>query len=134
MKVLVDTPVWSMLLRRRNVDAGAVAELSRLILADQATLIGVVRQEILSGLRQADQYQRVRRSLKPYNEMTPAYDDYDTAAQFSNTCRHSGVQGSNVDFLICAVAIRYDLAIYTTDKDFHYYAKHLPIRLHIVGL
>jgi len=40
------------------------------------------------------------------------------------------VQGSNTDFLICAVAVRNQLAIYTTDKDFSIFAKHLPIILH----
>jgi hypothetical protein len=32
--------------------------------------------------------------------------------------------------LICAMAYRYDVPIFTTDPDFLGYAKHLPIRLH----
>ncbi len=43
-----------------------------------------------------------------------------------------GVQGSNTDFLLCALSVRYDLAIFTIDEDFKNYAKHLPIRLHVL--
>jgi predicted nucleic acid-binding protein len=51
------------------------------------------------------------------------------AAEFSNQCRHKGIQGSTIDFLICAVAAVEELQILTTDSDFLRYAKHLPIRL-----
>jgi hypothetical protein len=35
--------------------------------------------------------------------------------------------------LICAMAHRLGLPIFTTDPDFSGYAKHLPIRLHEAG-
>jgi predicted nucleic acid-binding protein len=47
----------------------------------------------------------------------------------SNQCRRKGVQGSTIDFLICAVAAIEELQILTTDSDFLRYAKHLPIKL-----
>jgi predicted nucleic acid-binding protein len=34
------------------------------------------------------------------------------------------------DFLICAVAVRKKLQIFTTDVDFQHYRKHLPITLY----
>jgi len=49
------------------------------------------------------------------------------AATFFNLCRTKGVQGSNTDFLICAVAVRNKFAIYSTDKDFDLFSKHIPI-------
>ena len=42
----------------------------------------------------------------------------------------AGVQGSNVDFLICSFAQRRSLPIFTTDADFRRFAKILPIALH----
>jgi predicted nucleic acid-binding protein len=57
-------------------------------------------------------------------------DDYDEAASFFNRCREKGIQGSNTDFLICAVAVRNDFAIFTADKDFVLFQKVLPIALH----
>ena len=47
----------------------------------------------------------------------------------SNQCRRKGVQGSTIDFLICAVAALEELQILTTDSDFLRYTKHLPINL-----
>ena len=35
--------------------------------------------------------------------------------------------------LICALAYRYGVPIFTTDPDFSGYAKHLPIQLHKPG-
>jgi predicted nucleic acid-binding protein len=52
--------------------------------------------------------------------------------QFLNV-RSKGIQGSNTDFLICAAAVRRDMAIFTIDKDFLRFAKCLPIVLHESG-
>ncbi len=52
MKVLVDSSVWSLALRRREPEPTAmVRELRELIVEGRANLIGSVRQEILSGIR-----------------------------------------------------------------------------------
>ena len=55
--------------------------------------------------------------------------DYEKAASFYNLCRTKGIQGSHVDYLICAVAYRLDAQIYTVDKDFMHYQGILPIQL-----
>jgi hypothetical protein len=34
------------------------------------------------------------------------------------------------DYLICAVAVRGKMEIFTTDGDFQHYRKHLPIALY----
>jgi predicted nucleic acid-binding protein len=40
-------------------------------------------------------------------------------------CRAKGVQGSNSDFLICAVAINHQLPVFTLDRDFEMYRRWL---------
>lgn len=57
-------------------------------------------------------------------------DDYEEAATFYNQCREKGIQGSNTDFLICAIATRNKFSIFTTDEDFTHFGKVLPIVLH----
>jgi len=42
--------------------------------------------------------------------------DYERAAEFYNTCRNSGIKGSKVDFLICAVAVGTGIPIFSSDK------------------
>lgn len=53
MSVLVDTSVWSLALRRKSPseDFPAIGCLQQLITNDQVVLLGVIRQEILSGRR-----------------------------------------------------------------------------------
>ena len=133
MRVLVDTSIWSLALRRsveaRNPEA---TELRRLIAAQVVEIIGPIRQEVLSGVRDQGQFERLQTHLAAFLDVPLAAEDYVTAAKFYNLCRAKGIQGSNTDFLICAVAVRHDLSVFTTDGDFPHFAKCLPIVLHDV--
>ncbi len=128
----MDTSVWSEALRRakRKTESIVVQEFRDLILEHRVDIIGPIRQEILSGLREDAQFERLEEHLSAFPDLSLTADDYTMAAKFFNTCRSKGVQGSNTDFLICAVAVRRQLAIFTTDKDFGLFAKRLPIMLH----
>lgn len=132
MKVLVDTSVWSLALRRHDGQQHPEGkELRRLVAAHIVEIIGPVRQEILSGVRDRT-HAHLETHLAAFPDISLLMEDYVTAAKFFNVCRSKGVQGSNTDFLICAVAVRCDLAIFTTDDDFRHFAKCLPILLHEV--
>ena len=131
MKVLVDTSVWSEALRRnKKMESEKVTELRRLILEHRVEIMGPIRQEILSGLREEAQFERLEKQIAAFPDLPLETADYSMAAKFYNACRTHGIQGSNTDFLICAAAVRRDLAIFTTDKDFNHFAKQLPIVLH----
>jgi predicted nucleic acid-binding protein len=127
--VLVDTPIWSLLFRRSRGYGPEVDRLRELIEQGQAILIGPVRQEVLSGIRGADQFIRVRDALRAFADHPITVPHFERAAEFYNTCRTRGIQGSNTDFLICALADLDQLHIFTTDKDFSFFARYLPIRL-----
>lgn len=128
--VLVDTCIWSLALRGNGPKEAAVAErLTELINNNQVRVIGPIRQELLSGYTDKNSFERLRQKLV-YFPNEPIFDaDYESAAEYSNFCRSKGVQGSRTDFLICAVSIRAKFRIHTTDRDFEYYANHLPISL-----
>lgn len=132
MKVLVDTSVWSLALRRRSPDreGGIVRELERLIAEFQVAMIGPIRQELLSGIREDGQYQTLREKLRAFPDLRLDTADFETAARFYNKCRAAGVQGSNTDFLLCAVGHLREMPIFTTDKDFHVYSRTLGTKLH----
>ena len=131
MRVLVDTSVWSEALRRaKKIESDVVREFRNLIVEHRVDIVGPIRQEVLSGLREDAEFEKLEKHLAAFPDLPLASEDYITAAKFFNICRAMGVQGSNTDFLICAVAVRRQLAIYTTDKDFSLFAKHLPIVLH----
>jgi hypothetical protein len=133
MKVLVDTCVWSAALRQANGgESKFVRELRALISEHRAKMIGPIRQETLSGIRHDAQFRRVQKDLSSFQDLAIEPDDYITAAKYFNVCRAKGVQGSATDFLICSVAVRQGLSIFTTDIDFTHFTKHLPIVLHEV--
>jgi predicted nucleic acid-binding protein len=134
MKVIVDTSVWSLALRRGRPDAsGLVLELRNLIQDHRVEMMGPLRQEILSGIRSESQFKKLQNHLKSFPDLPILTEDYVTAARFFNLCRSKGIQGSNTDFLICAVAVRNKFSIYTTDKDFERFSKHLHVVLHQGG-
>ena len=132
MKVLVDTPIWSLALRRRSRSqtTPATSELASLIDDGRVAMIGPIRQELLSGLKERAQFDRLREHLRAFSDSPMTMEDYEEAASFYNLCRTKGIQGSNTDFLICAVAARNDFTIFTIDEDFVHFAKILPIVLH----
>lgn len=136
MSVLVDTCVWSLAVRRRPGDLNPhekalVREWSELVKEAQAGLIGPVRQEILSGIRHPDAFERIREHLSWFQDFPLGTADFVQAARFCNTLKSSGIIGTPIDLMICAVAYRMDVAIFTTDPDFTRYATQLPIRLHM---
>lgn len=72
----------------------------------------------------------LRAKMRAYPDVGPRTGDYEQAAQFFDVCRSRGGQGSDVDFIVCAVAHRLGTPIFTADADFTHYARVLPIRLH----
>lgn len=132
MKVLVDTAIWSLALRRRSRAANddVVSELASLVKDGRVVMIGQIRQELLSGIRERAQFETLREHLRAFPDSEIASADHEEAAAFFNRCREQGIQGSNTDFLICAVAARNELSIFTTDEDFTHFASVLPIVLH----
>jgi predicted nucleic acid-binding protein len=134
MNVLVDTTVWSLALRRKPVDRnreeGTIVQLlAGLVGRGDAQMIGVVRQELLSGIREETQFLRLRKALRFYDDTTLETEDHEEAARMSNTCRRRGIAGSSIDFLLCAVAARRRWMIFTTDPDFKRYARVLDLHL-----
>jgi len=131
MKVLVDTCIWSLALRRKSPQQSIyTAEFSELLKEVRVQLIGPVRQELLSGIKAARQFSLLKKHLEAFDDLQLKREDYELAAEYFNTARNKGIQGSNTDFLLCAISTRRDMPIFTTDNDFIHYQSILPIRLH----
>ncbi len=93
-------------------------------------MTGAIRQELLAGIADAKSFQRVRDTLRDYPDLVPERTEYETAAEFFTICRRRGVQGSPTDMLLCAIAARREMTIFSTDKDFERYRRHIQVRLH----
>jgi predicted nucleic acid-binding protein len=138
MMVLVDTSVWSLALRRRLVglseaELRLVGGLNELVRAGRVQLLGTVRQELLSGIREATQFQRIRAHLQSFEDVTLTADDYEEAARMSNRCKRLGIASSAADMLICAVSGRQRWEIFSTDRDFVRYGRVLGLRLYALA-
>jgi len=136
--VLIDTPIWSLALRRMSTDLNPreqrlTAALQELIRDGRAQLMGPVRQELLSGIRQGPSFRRLRDQLRAFDEPRMEVADYEEAAHINNRCRSRGIAGSAIDFLICAAASRRDWQVFTTDQDFTRYASVIPLWLYQVN-
>jgi predicted nucleic acid-binding protein len=134
MLVLVDTPIWSLALRRTSKDLNSreqklASSLQDLIRDGRAQLIGPVRQELLSGIREEISFRKLRDQMRAFDEPNLEVADYEEAAYIHNRCRSRGIAGSSIDFLICAIAHRRSWEIFTTDRDFTRYAAAFPLRL-----
>ena len=131
MKVLIDTPIWSYALRTINQKYQAeINELTFLIRDQRALIIGPIRQEILSGYSDLRKFKKLKEKISYFDNTPILNSDYELAAELCNKCRGKGIQGSHIDFLICAVAKRLIIPIFTTDKDFAQYQSIISIKLY----
>ena len=134
MRLLVDTTIWSLALRRpsANLSAGEqrlVGVLEELIRDGRVVMIGLVRQEILSGIAAESRFAVIRQELDHFPDEPVRTSDHVRAAEMYNICRRAGIRGSTVDLLVCAVSERLDAPVFTADADFSRYTRHLPIEL-----
>lgn len=122
MKVLANTCAWSLALRRRN--RAALSDAERLMVASLAeaikdgriVLIGPIRQEILSGIKDPAQFEKLKSALEAFPDEPLATAHYEEAARLFNLCRSRGVECGPVDILICAAAAREHWSILTLDR------------------
>ncbi len=132
MKIIIDTCIWSLALRRNTVQGNPyIEELRNLIEEIRAQLLGPIRQELLSGIKSKNQFDTLKLHLEAFTDMELETKDYELAAEYFNAARKKGIQGSNTDFLICAISSRRKMPILTTDKDFANFQSIFPVSLHV---
>ncbi|MCK6479817.1 MAG: PIN domain-containing protein [Planctomycetes bacterium] len=135
MRVVVDTNIWSFALRRGKGgrSAGeerAVEEWSSLVREKRAILCGPVRQEVLAGIREERQFERLRTALRAFPDEVLHEEDFEEAAACLTRLRRAGVSVSPVDALLCSVARRRKVSVFSADPDFARCSRVLGVQLH----
>ncbi len=136
MYTLVDTSIWSLALRKKDKtkeDEYLISYFSDIIRDLRLVIIGPIRQEILSGISDLNRYKELREKISIFEDYQIQTKEYELAAQYYNECRQNGIQGSHIDYLICAVAVSNQMKIFTLDKDFDNYKRIIPIELEKIG-
>jgi hypothetical protein len=121
MKLLADTSVWSLALRRRKTailsteEKRLAALLAEAISDGRVVMIGPIRQELLSGIKEQAQFEKVKNALQAFRDEPLDSSDYEEAARLYNLCRNRGVECGPIDILICAVAVRHEWQVLAND-------------------
>jgi predicted nucleic acid-binding protein len=122
VKVLVDTCIWSLLLRRKPgtvlsaEEQRMVTSLREAIQDGRVAIIGPIRQEILSGIKHLAQFNKLRTALGSFPDLPIARSHYEEAARLFNLCQTKGVASGSTDILICAVAVLERFELLTSDQ------------------
>ena len=132
MNLIVDTSVWSLLLRRDKRDETNPFVIQLRYHLERQTcifLIGHILFELLDGVKSQHYFEVLAGYLEPFPLLEPVRADYVEAAKLKNQCRLKGVQAGAIDFLIAAVCCNYNYPLLTADNDFSHIAKHSKLRL-----
>jgi predicted nucleic acid-binding protein len=122
LKLLVDTSVWSLALRRKSTaslspeEQKRKSELVQAIRDGRVAILGLLRQELLSGIKEKAQFDKVKAALDPYLDEPILTADYEYAARVFNECKSQGLEAGTVDILICAVAVRWGWEVLSGDS------------------
>ncbi len=128
--VIVDSDVWSEAFRKKGKKSKEVIRLQELIEEDEVLVIGSIRQEVLSGIKDGSRFEEIKEAMRAFPNQGINDSVFELAASFFNLCRSKGIQGSHTDFLISACAVSWKAEILSKDKDFQRYSKYIPIELY----
>lgn len=121
--ILLDTSIVSAVLRRRRKGEGEQAVAARLASLlqgpDQVAIPGIVLQEVLSGISDHRQHERVLTGVRESFPVVLASEgDHLKGADLVNLGARAGVALSTPDALIAAQAINRGARLFSTDADF----------------
>jgi predicted nucleic acid-binding protein len=131
MNLLVDTSVWSLVLRRDSPpDLRQVRRLRDALEHDEELYTtGLVLQELLQGFDGPKAKDLILGEFHALPMLVPDRDDHVAAAELRNAARRRGLQLGTIDALLAQLAIRHDLMLLSTDEDFGRLASWTPLRL-----
>lgn len=132
--ILLDTSVISSALRRRKrgeAEAAVSARVAGLLEGDrQVAIPGIVLQELLSGIADRGQYDRVLAGVRDsFPVVLAAEGDHLKAADLVNQAARAGFALTTPDALIAAQALNRRASLFTIDQDFAVLAKRAGLRL-----
>ena len=73
------------------------------------------RLELLSGIKEHSQFEKLRTALEAFRDEAIDTPDYEDAARSYNLCRSHGMECGPVDILICTVAVRRKWTVLAND-------------------
>ncbi|MBK8801168.1 MAG: PIN domain-containing protein [Fibrobacteres bacterium] len=123
-QVLVDTNIWSTFFRRNKPeDQKLRSNLEMLMQENRISMIGPVRQEILTGIRDYSKFLLLKEYLQAFDDEPITTEAFEYAAKVANECMKNGIAISSGDAIIVSMIALHGFEIYTNDQDFARYKK-----------
>jgi predicted nucleic acid-binding protein len=114
---------------------GVVQLLEKLTRDKQRVVVpGIVIQELLSGIKEPSQAEKIMRIMEGYPVLLATQDHHIEAANISNGCRKAGVSAATIDCLIAAQCILENGILLTLDDDFSLMARHCTLRIYPIPI
>ena len=131
MRVVVDTSVWSLFLRKDGPASHAqVTKLTGLLEDQQEVAItGAILQEVLQAFRSEQTVAAMVQYLEPFPLLETDRETFIEAARIHRSCAAKGITASTIDCQIAAGALRHDHALLSADSDFGYIARVCDLML-----
>jgi predicted nucleic acid-binding protein len=131
MRILVDTSIWSLALRRPSGVLNEEAVLLKTIIeqGEDIYLLGIILQEVLQGIRNSKDFLALKEYFKAFPLIDLNREDYVRAAELKNRLIGKGRQASTTDVLIASTAISHRCHLFTADKHFVQIAEHSELKL-----
>lgn len=127
LKILADTSVWIEFFN--NADSKWAHHLKELIDRDEVVLCGLVKCEILCGIRAEKTFKKVSEYLDGFESIDDSSDSVrEKAVEIYRTCRKRGITiRTLVDCLIAASGLQGKAKIMAKDRDCIKIAELFPI-------
>src|SRR4030042_4009817 len=131
MKILIDTSIWSLALRRQSGVVNPESVILRTLIeqGEDIHLLGIVLQEVLQGIKNPNDFHMLKDYLDAFPLIELTREDYVKAAELKNRLIKKGKQISTIDALIASASISYSCYLFTTDNDFENIAQHSSLKL-----
>lgn len=131
MKILIDTSIWSVALRRQTDILNPEALVLKTLIeqGEDIYLLGIILQEVLQGIKNPKDFHALKKYFKAFPIIKLTREDYIKAAELKNLLMKKGKQASTIDALIASAAISYNCHLFTADEDFGHIAKYSQLKL-----
>ncbi len=127
-RVLIDTSVWIFTLRKNPVQE-IVQRVDRLLAENAVATIGLVKLELLGGVKTEAEFRRLGSRLGALHLIETDAGLWEEAASLAFRLRREGLTVPSTDVLIAAGALRTRARIMHADTHFDEMARKLPLQV-----
>ncbi len=126
---LLDTSIWLDVLPVGRGSSSLRQRVDALLSADLVATTGMVRLELLGGVRSQEEWDRLGELFSALHPLPIGEEDWEEAARMGFRLRREGVTVPFTDLLIGEVTIRSGAVLVHLDRHFDLIASHLPLQV-----